>query len=60
MYEQAKVACKMVACDSAFNNVLVEGLETPAKIVLDKAVLRTEDIISMQFIVDDTSKLFNQ
>lgn len=60
MYEQAKVSCKMVACDAAFKNVIVENLETPANYVLDKAILRTEDIISMHFVVDDINKFSNQ
>lgn len=50
----------MAACDADFKNVIVENLETPARDVLDKAILRTEDIISMHFVVDDINKLSNE
>lgn len=59
MYEQATVTCKVAAFDSAFENVVVDNLTTPAKVVLDKAILRTEDIISMHFSVDDVCRLCN-
>lgn len=52
MYEQSTVTCKVAACDSAFENIVVDNLKTPSKMVLDKAILRTEDIISMHFVVD--------
>lgn len=60
MYEQATVNCKVSAVDAAFENVVVENLQTPAKIVLEKATLRTGDIISMRFDVDDVCRLSNE
>lgn len=60
MYEQATVSCKIAACDSAFENIIVDNLKTPAKINVDKAILRTDDIISMHFIVEDICKLSNE
>lgn len=60
MYEHATVTGKVAASDAAFENVVVDNLQTPAKIVLDKAILRTNDIISMHFAVGDISALSNE
>lgn len=60
MYEQATVSCEIAACDSAFENIMVSNLKTPAKSVLDKAILRSGDIISMHFIVDDICRLSSE
>lgn len=60
MYEQATISCKMVASDSTFENIIVTDLMTPANVILDKAIIRTGDIISVHFFVDDNLKLDNQ
>lgn len=60
MYEHSTVTGKVAAFDAAFENVIVDNLQTPAKIVVDKAILRTSDVISMHFVVDDICRLSNE
>lgn len=55
MYENTKVTCNVSAFDSDFENIVVENLVTPLPVPIKKAILRTNDIISMHF--DNVSEL---
>lgn len=57
MYDNTKVDGKVLAFDSSFENVIVEDLITPFPTPIQKAVLRTNDIISMRFVVTDVQSL---
>lgn len=47
MYDNTKVTCTVTAFDADFENVVVQDLITPLPVPIDRAVLRTSDIISM-------------
>jgi hypothetical protein len=49
MCENTNVKCQIKAFDSNFENIIVENLITPMPVPINKAILRTSDIISMQF-----------
>ncbi|XP_017782492.1 PREDICTED: uncharacterized protein LOC108566891 [Nicrophorus vespilloides] len=57
MYELTDVECKMKAFDPKFENVIVEDLKTPLPQIMQKSILRTNDIISMHFRVDKSFDL---
>jgi hypothetical protein len=54
MCENTNVKCQIKAFDSNFENIIVENLITPMPVPINKAILRTSDIISMQFNCDYT------
>lgn len=54
MYENTNVKCQIKAFDSNFENIIVENLQTPIPGTINKAILRTSDIISMKFNCDYT------
>ncbi|XP_044253386.1 uncharacterized protein LOC123004273 isoform X2 [Tribolium madens] len=54
MYENTNVKCRIKAFDSNFENIIVEDLQTPMPIPINKAILRTNDLISMKFNCDYT------
>lgn len=49
MYENTKVTCNVCAFDSSFENIVVENLVTPLPVPIKKAILRTNDIIMLNF-----------
>ncbi|KAJ3644668.1 hypothetical protein Zmor_022379 [Zophobas morio] len=59
MYENTNVKCHIKAVDSNFGNVIVENLVTPLPVPINKAILRTNDIISMEFTCD-YAKIMNK
>lgn len=53
MYENTTVTGNVCAFDSNFENIVVENLITPLALSINKAILRTSDIISLHY--DDNS-----
>lgn len=56
MYEATKVLGQMRGFDKNFENIVIEKLKTPANnSPMDKAILRTNDIISMKLCIPEFS-----
>ena len=53
MHEDTTVTCKMKNVQPDFEGVIVEDLQTPLPTPLKKAILRGEDIISINYDMND-------
>lgn len=49
MSENTTVTCEIKAFDLDFQNVIVENLKTPLPESVDKAILRTNDILTITY-----------